>query len=259
MIKNYEFNDKGKVRFTRLLEFKSSSILYEGSGLGHNKFNTIIKWFHIPSSPDRAIEIIDLALEKYDEIGSPDYNWPEDMEEFSLEHILNELVFSVFANYSKHIEMVTTNSYPAFKKIHETYLGNLARRDAVRICLALQEFKLSNGRWPRTLDSIKPLLPAEVLIDPTNGLGYVYYRNDDGFVLCSKGINGIDDNGESRTSYDGSTKTEYDDYQFWPPKTRLKEEQEKIEMQEIMLPMPDYIKDLPMPGMHGIQGKESGK
>ena len=145
----------------------------------------------------------------------------------------------------RRVDDFSSNTYPVYKEIHKTYLETRAKRNAVRICLGLKYFRNSKGKWPRNLDALKPLMSSEIFTDPTNGSAYVYTRDGDEFTLYSKGINGIDDNGETGNSYDGEIRTERDDYQFWPPKTRLKEAQAEIDRLKTFKGMPG----MPMPGM----------
>ena len=46
------------------------------------------------------------------------------------------------------------------------------------------------------------------LTDPLNGDSYFYEAQKDGFILYSKGLNGIDENGKR--------KGDADDWLFWP-------------------------------------------
>jgi hypothetical protein len=95
-----------------------------------------------------------------------------------------------------------------FKRMHEQYLRLLSYRQGMRILIALRRHKDKNGRWPDSLNELRDTAPQELLVDPQNGGAYVYRLTADGFILYSRGINNIDEEGE-RTS--GGA----DDYQIW--------------------------------------------
>jgi len=104
------------------------------------------------------------------------------------------------------------------KKAGEIYLRLLAHRCGIRILIALRRYKNEHGRWPRSLEDIKGIAPAEVFIDPRNEGSFVYRLTDGGFELYSKGPNKIDEEGKFK---DGA-----DDWCIWPPAgSKIKMEQ----------------------------------
>ncbi len=80
-----------------------------------------------------------------------------------------------------------------------SYLRLLAHRRGNRILLAARRYKNEHGAWPESLDSLKKLVPAEILVDPINNKSFVYKLTADSFQLYSKGENGIDDGGKRDT------------------------------------------------------------
>jgi hypothetical protein len=101
-------------------------------------------------------------------------------------------------------------------RLRQLYLRLLIGRRASRILIALRRHKNRTGDWPESLDEIRPLVPGEVLVDPTNNGSFVYKLTDDGFTLYSRGENNIDENGQ----YKGSDPGEADDWLIWPPRGR---------------------------------------
>ena len=115
-------------------------------------------------------------------------------------------------------------------RVKEIYTRLLADRRGNQILIALRRFRNKTGRWPESLDELKPLVAEDILIDPQNNGPFVYKLTDDGFILYSKGPNNIDEG--------GSDKNDADDRAIWPlqiPQTKVQNSkadpsnQEKIE------------------------------
>ena len=98
----------------------------------------------------------------------------------------------------------------SYQIAHEIYLRTLVINRGIYIMVALKRYKNENGRWPQTLDYIKPRVAKDVLTDPHTNDPFVYKLTDDGFVLYSKGPNNIDEG--------GSDKNGADDKAIWPLK-----------------------------------------
>jgi hypothetical protein len=95
------------------------------------------------------------------------------------------------------------------QRLRQISLRLEATRRATSILIALVRCKEDTGRWPETLEQIEPKLPQQMLADPQNSGPFVYKRDGDGFVLYSKGPNGIDEG--------GSSSRPADDWPVWPP------------------------------------------
>jgi hypothetical protein len=71
-----------------------------------------------------------------------------------------------------------------------------AAADLAAIACALDRWRLAQGRFPETLDSLAPAFMDELPHDIINGRPLKYHRTEEGrFVLYSVGWNQIDDNG----------------------------------------------------------------
>ncbi len=112
----------------------------------------------------------------------------------------------------------TDRPYPV-NRVRQLYLRLLIGRRASRILIALRRYKNQTGNWPESLDKIQPLVPAEVLLDPSNNGSFVYKLTDEGFTLYSRGENNIDENGQ----YKAKDPVEADDWLIWPPRGRESE------------------------------------
>jgi hypothetical protein len=94
------------------------------------------------------------------------------------------------------------------------YLRLLAHRRGNRILIATRRYKNKHGAWPKILDDIKEHVSSEILIDPINNKSFVYKLTADNFVLYSKGVNCIDDDG--KWDKFNEEKNGADDWRIWP-------------------------------------------
>lgn len=83
-----------------------------------------------------------------------------------------------------------------------------AEINLTRIGLLLEVYRDQNGRYPESLDAIKPKLGGALPVDPFSGASYVYRKTHSGLVLYSVGRNGRDDGG---ISDDLSGRGDHDD------------------------------------------------
>jgi hypothetical protein len=70
----------------------------------------------------------------------------------------------------------------------------VAEVDLGRICLALQDYRAAQGRYPETLAALRGV--DLQLTDPFSGKNYVYRREGAGFVVYSLGPDMKDDGGK---------------------------------------------------------------
>ncbi|MHC4103550.1 MAG: hypothetical protein ACYSR9_01315 [Planctomycetota bacterium] len=110
------------------------------------------------------------------------------------------------------------SAFKGFKDNNDTrrliYLRLFMHRRGNRILLAMRSYKNKHGAWPKSLDSIKSLVPAEILVDPISNKSFVYKLTVDSFTLYSKGENDIDDGGKRYTF--NEEKNAADDWRIWP-------------------------------------------
>jgi len=96
-------------------------------------------------------------------------------------------------------------------KTADPYFRSIATARGIRILVALKRHRNVTGRWPETLDEIKPSLSNEILTDPFNKGPFVYRPASDGFRLYSRGRNSKDEGG--KRDLDAGP----DDWPIWPP------------------------------------------
>ena len=186
------------------------------------KAAAILTWFYIPSTPQRAAKVIDGCYKRYYAMASPAFDWGKGPREFSI----FSTMMSVGLNYRYLAERTVCMSEESLYRIHVIYFRVTADNHGSRLIVALRRYKNEHGRWPETLDSIKNLVPEEILVDPINGGSFVYKLTEENFTLYSKGKNNID-NGGIRDKESGA-----DDWPIWSPKSRkTKEEKANAEQQ----------------------------
>jgi hypothetical protein len=77
--------------------------------------------------------------------------------------------------------------------------------DLARIACALERYRLANGQFPETLDTLTPKFIAKLPHDVISGQPLKYRRTDDGqFVLYSVGSNETDDGGTIALTKNGN-------------------------------------------------------
>jgi len=225
---SYEVNSRGKVRLSRdptaaiRAQFPEDvpPLTYWQRKL--TKAGTILGWFFVPSTPQKAAKIIDESYEKYYAMAEPDYDWQKEPRRFSLT--------SAKFNYRCIIDMLLYIMEPTYYRIHDLYLRLMTDKKGSRIIIALRQYKNQTGFWPVNLDGVKSMAPAEIFVDPTNGGDFVYEITEENFRLYSKGKNNVDEDGKYKRRY-GET-SEGDDWLIWPPKSRkAKEESTDAEQQ----------------------------
>jgi hypothetical protein len=232
----YEINPKGKIRLSRDPLGEMRSILkkqLENNEIKEQQYQksveslvyltywqkklikaqTILLWFYLPSSPEKAADLIKIIYQKYYEMARPDYNWAKEPRE-----IRTTPQFKFRLNRYRTIELLASVSEEPYYRIQEIYLRRQTGIRASRSIIALRRYKNQNGRWPENLDEIKPFAPAEIFVDPINGNSFVYKLADDSFKLYSKGKNNIDEDGK-RDRW-GEERTGADDWLIWPPRGR---------------------------------------
>ncbi len=77
-----------------------------------------------------------------------------------------------------------------------TDLQHSALMHASDAALAIERFRLAEGRLPDSLDELAPAFLDEVPVDPFDGQPLRYRRLDDGYVVYSVGTDGQDDGGQ---------------------------------------------------------------
>src|SRR5262249_29379524 len=86
---------------------------------------------------------------------------------------------------------------PAFNKVQDAIDRTEQTQRNLQVAFALAAYRADSGRYPARLDERAPKYLAGVPGDVFSGGPLIYRPSDDGYLLYSVGVNGIDDEGRS--------------------------------------------------------------
>ena len=87
---------------------------------------------------------------------------------------------------------------PKFSNIAVTDCRTMARLDAARVALAVERYRLANGKLPESLNDLIPEFLESIPIDPFDGKPLKYKKLDLGFVVYSVDEDEQDNGGKER-------------------------------------------------------------
>ena len=134
-----------------------------------------------------ALSYIDLMQESIDALESPD---PDRLEAFEA---VQESVRS-----GKQGGVVSRLLWPALARTLEIDIRCLAHARATQTALAVERYRLAEGRVPQSLDNLVPAYMEAVPADPFDGQDMRYRVRKIGFVVYSVGEDRSDDGGAER-------------------------------------------------------------
>ncbi len=85
---------------------------------------------------------------------------------------------------------------PAFEKMTESTLRHKAVMATTATAIACERFRLTRGRWPKSLDEIPKDILSTVPLDPFTGKALTLTPLDDGIAVCLVGVEGKGFGGE---------------------------------------------------------------
>ena len=207
----YEVNIKGRIRLSRdpWGQLRAAGReLYQDAEIDNDQLNatladilypsylqkklikakTILRWFTMPSDPEKAAEILDTCLDNYDFMAEPDFDWnkqPQIPDSFNRWSYFYRLVF-----YNMHIEQLIADKWAENKySSYDFYLRTLTLRRGSRLLLAIKQYYNQHSTWPPNLDAIKSAAPAEAFIDPVTGNPLEYENHGERFSLYGEMAN----------------------------------------------------------------------
>ena len=93
---------------------------------------------------------------------------------------------------------------PALCKCAQTAARGEAQWSVVRLALAVEKFRVKQGRWPQQPAEVAPEWILTVPLDPFDGKPLRMKRTERGLIVYSIGPDGNDDGG---TPFDSEKKT----------------------------------------------------
>jgi hypothetical protein len=182
----YETDAKGRVRFSRnpvaaiWERFRLRKLKETYWQRKSMKAYTILTWFTLPVTPQKAAEIIEKIYEEHHAMAEPTYAWGKEKTAPPPSLELN-CRFLIWALTNR-----TSRLYGGF---HDIYLKRLAQRRGSMLLIALKQYNNENGTWPASLNVIKSRVPAEALIDPAGGNEFEYENHGERFSLFGETVN----------------------------------------------------------------------
>ncbi len=241
----YQVNPQGKVRLSRdpWAIFRKQWEEFEGSEIKDPdleetllqllyptyrqrklyKAKTILSWFLMPSTPQKAAKFIDSSFEKYYAMAKPGFDWTKQPQKIiTIPSTID--FYRMSYDYKYFVKFNADMSEQSYYSVHDAHLRNLALRRGSRLLVAIKQYHIEHGIWPATLDTIKSSAPAEVLVDPIIGDAFVYKLIEEDFMLYSRGKNGIDEGGIRREVVDPNAAREPMDTNFFKEILELESE-----------------------------------
>ena len=143
------------------------------------KAYTILAWFVLPDTPQKASEIIDNIYDEYYTMAEPDFAWDkENIGRYSLEFNCRFLLWALSDRISGR-----------FDGFHDIYLKRLTQRRGLKLLIAIKQYKNEHGAWPDSLEEIKTGIPAEAFIDPSTVKQLQYENHGQRFSLYGETVN----------------------------------------------------------------------
>jgi hypothetical protein len=207
----YEVDEKGHVRFAQKIMLSPGN---EREQKDPTRVPRVYWLMSMPRDPHPVRGIVDKYFATFDHrVGSSCPAQPA-QDERSSRASVDDLSKAVCNAYRWGLEMMFFNEQK-YLQDRQWHVTPFAARRGTWLILGLRRYHDAHGAWPGTLNAISDYLPAEALVDPTNGEAFVYMTDGDGFRLYSKGFNRMDEGG--RSGYVRASKKVEDDIWIWPP------------------------------------------
>jgi len=94
---------------------------------------------------------------------------------------------------------------PGIEKVYGIHLRMRANMDCAITALALERYRLKEGKLPETVDALVPGYLPQVYLDPFDGKSLRYKRTNSGYMIYTIGEDGVDNGGQG---WDKTTKTQ---------------------------------------------------
>jgi hypothetical protein len=100
------------------------------------------------------------------------------------------------------------NLCPDVLSLHNADIFSATHVHMLRLCIALQDFRIKQGKYPSNLEELTPEFLDTIPTDPATSQSYIYNSSSDARVLLySFGPNGQDDKGKGREASDKSLES----------------------------------------------------
>lgn len=111
-------------------------------------------------------------------------------------------------------------SRSSIEKLLEGQLRIRALLRCAAVALAVEQYRVQNGRWPTTLAEVPKALLVAVPLDPFDGTPLKFARQPEGVVLYAVGLNGRDEGGENDATQFGRDRQDDVAFRLYDPDRR---------------------------------------
>jgi hypothetical protein len=123
--------------------------------------------------------------------------------------------FARASSFERMQKIISSLSLPALEVATRKFVHAETTLRQLHISIELQRYRIKHGRYPETLDVLATLTSRQ-LSDPVTHQPMLYRPDDElGYILYSRGENGIDDGGEILPREDGDTRQREDNAPDW--------------------------------------------
>jgi hypothetical protein len=106
-------------------------------------------------------------------------------------------------------------------KLAAAFIRNCAYERCAAVAMALERYRRDHKDWPSSLQSLAPLYMEKVPLDPFDGNPLRYRRFNEGVVIYSVGVDGVDNGGQiDRKATQGSDQGLDFGFRLWDVKRR---------------------------------------
>lgn len=102
--------------------------------------------------------------------------------------------------------LLTRMLTPAFTRIFESSLRTKAQLNVAVMAIAVERYRLKNGRWPASFAELPKDVPTDFQLDPFDGQPLRYRKRHDGVTVYSIGLDEVDDGGTMTPGVSPNTK-----------------------------------------------------
>lgn len=122
--------------------------------------------------------------------------------------------------------MLTRSLIPAMSKVGEACRRKQAQVRCLVTLVAVERYRVKNGKWPEQLEALTPGFLSELPTDPYDGKRVRMARRADGIVVYSVGMDKRDDGGKLNRQQPNAPGTDLG-YQLWEIKSRRQPARER--------------------------------
>ncbi|HMC90246.1 MAG TPA: hypothetical protein VKI17_11900, partial [Gemmataceae bacterium] len=106
-------------------------------------------------------------------------------------------------------------------KVAAGFIRNCAYDRCAAVAMALERYRRDHGDWPSSIQSLVPLYMGKIPLDPFDGNPLHYCRFNEGVVIYSVGVDGVDNGGQiDRKATQGSDQGLDFGFRLWDVKRR---------------------------------------